>query len=171
MPAVTSASTNASAHSGVCSDGFSTIPLPASSAGKHFHDGIATGKFHGVIIPTTPIGCRVVHAILLDSSEATTLAERGAALAGDEATHVDGFLHVAARLDEHLAGLARDELGELALAVGDDVGSAGDEVGARRDRAAGPLPLRLARRTDGAVDVRSGCRGERAEHLRRTGPG
>ncbi len=33
-----------------------TTPLPASSAGKIFHDGIATGKFHGVIIPTTPTG-------------------------------------------------------------------------------------------------------------------
>ena len=97
----------------MCSDGFSTIPLPASSAGKHFHDGMATGKFHGVIIPTTPIGCRVVQAILLDSSEATTSSQRGAALAGDEPTHVDGLLHVAACLDEHLAGLAGDELGEL----------------------------------------------------------
>ena len=45
-----------SAHHGASSDGFSTTPLPASRAGKIFHDGMATGKFHGVIIPTTPTG-------------------------------------------------------------------------------------------------------------------
>ena len=45
------------------------MPLPASSAGKHFHDGIATGKFHGVIIPTTPTGWRVVQPILFGISD------------------------------------------------------------------------------------------------------
>ena len=140
-----SASTNASAHAGACSDGLITMPLPASSAGKHFHDGIATGKFHGVIIPTTPTGWRVVHAILSGSSDGTRLAPRGAALAGDERGHVDRFLHVAARLDEHLAGLAADELGELAPCGRRArrrhaaMSSARAGIGTR-----GPRPLRLA---------------------------
>ncbi len=47
------------------------MPLPASSAGNVFHDGIATGKFHGVIIPTTPTGWRVVNAILFGISHGT----------------------------------------------------------------------------------------------------
>ena len=52
-----------SAVSGVSSAGFSTIVLPAASAGAIFHDAIASGKFHGVISPTTPIGSRNVIAI------------------------------------------------------------------------------------------------------------
>ncbi len=74
-----------SAHAGASSDGFITTPLPASRAGKIFQDGMATGKFHGVIIPTTPTGCRVVQAILSASSEGTRLPHRGPALPGDEA--------------------------------------------------------------------------------------
>ena len=169
MPAVTSASTNASAQSGVCSDGFSTIPLPASSAGKHFHDGMATGKFHGVIIPTTPTGCRVVHAILSDSSEATTLPSAARPWPATNATHVDRLLHVAACLDEHLAGLAATSSASSALRSAMTSAAPGDEVGPCGDRAAGPLALRLARCADRVVDVGSGCRGERAQHLRRTG--
>ncbi len=52
-------------------------PLPASapryfqhtSAGIIFHDGIAIGKFHGVIIPHTPIDCRTLIANLFGNSE------------------------------------------------------------------------------------------------------
>jgi hypothetical protein len=48
------------AHSGVSSAGFSTTVLPHTSAGAIFQIGIATGKFHGVIAPTTPSGWRIV---------------------------------------------------------------------------------------------------------------
>ncbi len=71
-PDSASTSMNASPQTGANSDGLMTMPLPARRAGKHFHDGMAMGKFHGVIIPTTPTGMRVVHAILLRSSEGTT---------------------------------------------------------------------------------------------------
>ena len=47
-----------SARSGVSSAGFSTTVLPQTSAGASFQAGIAIGKFHGVIAPTTPIGIR-----------------------------------------------------------------------------------------------------------------
>jgi hypothetical protein len=70
-PASVQAATNASQHAGACSDGLITTPLPASTAGKIFHDGIATGKFHGVIIPTTPTGWRVVQHSLSPNSEGT----------------------------------------------------------------------------------------------------
>ncbi len=49
-----------SAHSmivaGVCSAGFSTTQLPAASAGASFQQAISSGKFHGMIWPTTPSG-------------------------------------------------------------------------------------------------------------------
>ena len=41
---------------GVCSAGFSTTQLPAASAGASFHTAISSGKFHGMIWPTTPSG-------------------------------------------------------------------------------------------------------------------
>ena len=40
------------------SAGFSTTELPAASAGPSFHAAIISGKFHGTIAPTTPIGSR-----------------------------------------------------------------------------------------------------------------
>ena len=48
------------AHSGASDAGFSTTVLPATSAGASFHAGIAAGKFHGVMRPTTPSGLRRV---------------------------------------------------------------------------------------------------------------
>ena len=35
-----------------------TTVLPQTSAGMSFHEGIAIGKFHGVIKPQTPTGWR-----------------------------------------------------------------------------------------------------------------
>ena len=49
-----------SAVSGVCSAGLSTTQLPAASAGPSFHAAISSGKFHGMIWPTTPSGSRSV---------------------------------------------------------------------------------------------------------------
>ena len=51
---------NSSAVSGVSSAGLSTTVLPAASAGASFHAAIVSGKFHGVISPTTPSGSRKV---------------------------------------------------------------------------------------------------------------
>ena len=59
-PASCSASTSRTAHSGARSEGFSTTALPQMSAGAVFHVGIAMGKFHGVMSPTTPSGRRRV---------------------------------------------------------------------------------------------------------------
>jgi len=47
-----------SAESGVCSAGFSTTVQPAASAGAGFHAAMSSGKFHGMIWPTTPTGSR-----------------------------------------------------------------------------------------------------------------
>ncbi len=41
---------------GVCSAGLSTTALPPASAGASFHVAMSSGKFHGMICPTTPSG-------------------------------------------------------------------------------------------------------------------
>src|SRR5207248_3347532 len=56
-PAASPTRATASAVSGVCSAGLSTIVLPAASAGAALRAGIAAGKFQGVIPALTPIGC------------------------------------------------------------------------------------------------------------------
>ena len=43
---------------GVSVAGLKTTVLPATSAGAIFQDGIAIGKFHGVMTPMTPMGMR-----------------------------------------------------------------------------------------------------------------
>lgn len=48
--------TNSTPDSGVTSDGFSSTAQPAASAGGTSRPGIANGKFHGVITPTSGCG-------------------------------------------------------------------------------------------------------------------
>ncbi len=60
MPASSASSASRSDESGVSSAGFSTTVLPHASAGPSFHDAMLSGKFHGVISPTTPSGSRNV---------------------------------------------------------------------------------------------------------------
>jgi hypothetical protein len=60
MPASASSSPKRNAESGVCSAGLSTIVQPAASAGASFQAAIMSGKFHGMICPTTPTGWRSV---------------------------------------------------------------------------------------------------------------
>ena len=58
-PASMTSSPSRSALSGVCSAGFSTMVQPAASAGAIFHTAISSGKFQGMIWPTTPTGSRI----------------------------------------------------------------------------------------------------------------
>ena len=60
IPAASAIRSNSSAVSGVSSAGLSTTVLPAASAGASFQAAIVSGKFHGVISPTTPSGSRTV---------------------------------------------------------------------------------------------------------------
>ena len=48
-----------------------TQVLPQTIAGRSFHDEIAMGKFHGVIMPQTPMGWRTAMANLFGISEGT----------------------------------------------------------------------------------------------------
>ena len=54
MSSITSASLRID--HGVGLAGFSTVQLPAASAGAIFHAAISSGKLNGMICPTTPSG-------------------------------------------------------------------------------------------------------------------
>ncbi len=47
---------NSNVDNGVFSSGLTTTLLPAASAGAIFHSASSSGKFHGAIAPTTPMG-------------------------------------------------------------------------------------------------------------------
>ena len=51
--------------------GLNTTVLPQTSAGMIFHEGIAIGKFHGVMTAQTPSGWRTDIANLSRSSDGT----------------------------------------------------------------------------------------------------
>ncbi len=65
---MTSASTKAL--SGATSDGLSTTVQPAASAGATFSVIWLSGKFHGVMAPTTPTGSRTTSELPTRSSNA-----------------------------------------------------------------------------------------------------
>jgi hypothetical protein len=62
IPASAAISAKRRAVRGVSSAGFSTTVLPAANAGASFQEAIVSGKFQGVINPTTPTGSRTVKA-------------------------------------------------------------------------------------------------------------
>ncbi|MNV25692.1 hypothetical protein D3C71_1167970 [compost metagenome] len=56
-PASSTSSASRKAVKGVSSAGLSTTVQPAAKAGAIFHTAISSGKFHGMMAPTTPTGC------------------------------------------------------------------------------------------------------------------
>src|ERR1051325_6250485 len=68
-PASIKARTRLNVERGVSCAGLITQVLPHTIAGNNFHDGIAMGKFHGAIMPQTPIGVRTAMANLFGNSE------------------------------------------------------------------------------------------------------
>ncbi len=68
-PASDKVRTRLKVESGVSWAGLITQVLPHTMAGRIFHEGIAMGKFHGGIMPQTPMGARTAMANLLGSSE------------------------------------------------------------------------------------------------------
>jgi hypothetical protein len=53
--------------SGASSDGLRTTVLPASIAGATLVTSCCSGKFHGVIAPTTPIDSRTINEVAISS--------------------------------------------------------------------------------------------------------
>ena len=154
-----------SASSGVSSAGFRTTVFPQTSAGASFQAGIAIGKFHGVIAPTTPTGYPNGHLELVAELGRRRVAEHTPALAGHVDRHVDRLLDVPAGLREHLAHLSAHQLGQLLLLVLEQAREAEQDLAALRRRHEPPLLEGLLRRCDGTIDVfRAGAR-EAAERL------
>jgi hypothetical protein len=56
--------------------GLKTTVFPQTSAGASFHEGMAIGKFQGVIAPTTPIGIRTLMLNLSMSSDGVVWPKR-----------------------------------------------------------------------------------------------
>ena len=142
MPASSRILTKLSADSGVSVAGLNTTVLPQTSAGMIFHDGIAIGKFHGVMIAADAERLADRHRELVAQLGGHRLPVLAAAFAGHEERHVDRFLDVAARLVEDLAHLARHVAGERLLALGDAAARRGTES----RRAAAPARAASARR-------------------------
>src|SRR5688572_4388696 len=70
-PASSRTLTKLTADSGVSVAGLKTTVFPQTSAGAIFHDGIAIGKVHGVIVEATASGWRTDMANLSRSSDGT----------------------------------------------------------------------------------------------------
>ena len=145
--------TKLTADSGVSDAGLRTTVLPQTSAGMIFHDGIAIGKFHGVIRPQTPSGWRTDIANLSRSSDGTVCPDRRRPSPGHEERHVDRFLHVAARFVEDLAHLARHVARERLLALGEQLRGAEEQLRTPRRRHEAPGAIRARGGLDGAFDV------------------
>ena len=155
MPASSRILTKLTADSGVSVAGLNTTVLPQTSAGMIFHDGIAIGKFHGVMTAADAERLADRHRELVAQLGGHGLPVLAAPLARHEERHVDRFLHVAARLVENLAHLARHVAGERLLALGEELRGAKQHLGAPRRRARGASASTRARAASMALlDVR-----------------
>ncbi len=72
MPLRAMISASAQALPGTRSAGLNTTQLPYASAGAIFQAGIAIGKFHGVMMPMTPTGSRVISTPIPGRTEGTS---------------------------------------------------------------------------------------------------
>ena len=95
-PASVRACTRLKVESGVSCAGLMTQVLPQTIAGSSFHEEMAMGKFHGVIMPQTPMRLANGHGKFVGQLGGNGWAEHAAAFAGVVVGGVDGFLHVAA---------------------------------------------------------------------------
>ena len=152
--------------SGVSVAGLMTQVLPETSAGKSFQLGMAMGKFHGVMRPTTPTGMRTLMANLFCSSLRGGLAEETATFAGHVEGLVDGFLHVAAGFGQHLAHFAGHVAGVLLLALLEEDAGAEEDLSALGRGNEAPGGEGLLRGGDGQGNVFSVRRRERRRRRR-----
>ncbi len=111
---------------------------------------MAIGKFHGVMMPTTPTGSRVSSTSMPGARRGQFFARESQRLAGEEIEDLRGAQHLADRLGQRLALLARQELSELVLARDDLV----------RDLLQNVVALLDARARPGAGKG-GACRGDR----------
>ncbi len=85
---------------------------------------MAIGKFHGVMMPTTPTGSRVISTSTPGRTDGTISPARRRRFAGEELEDLAGAGRLADALGQGLAFLARQQLAELFLAREDLVADA-----------------------------------------------
>ena len=168
-PASVSARTRLKVESGVSCAGLMTQVLPQTIAGSSFHEGIAMGKFHGVIMPTTPERLAHRHGELVGQLGGRGGAEHAAAFAGHVVGRVDGFLHVAASFFENLAHFAGHVAGVFFLALDQHFGGAIDDFGAAGSGDQAPLVEGVFGGFDGGVHIGLARLLEDADHVARVG--
>ena len=114
-PPRSASAATASADSGVCSAGFSTIVQPAASAGAVFRVGIAAGKFQGVIPAVTPIGCLSTRMRRSALGAGIVSPYDALRLLAEPLVERGGVLDLGARLGERLALLGHEQAREIVL--------------------------------------------------------
>lgn len=108
-------------------DGFSTTVQPATSTGASFHTGMASGKFHSVMSPTTPIACRVVE-LRVRAVGRQRPAAGPSAETGGELDDLDRLDDLRVRLCLGLAVLLVDQQGQFGPVPLHQPGQAMDQV-------------------------------------------
>ena len=135
-PARSASSASASAENGVCDAGLTTTVQPAASAGPALRVIIAIGKFHGVMQPTTPIGCLMTTMRLSRACDGNGVAVDALGFLAEPFEERRGVGHFAARLGERLALLERHQPGEVLLVGHHQVEPAAQDGGALFRRSA-----------------------------------
>ena len=163
MPASAASAARRIAVSGDFSDGLRMNELPAASAGPIFHAAMISGKFHGTIAATTPIGSRVIRAscVVRRRRDFVVHLVDGLGVPGDAARRrrdvhgeavADRLAHVERLEQRQLVAVREDQLGEAlqhALAFARRLprpDAAARTRGARRPRRGRRPPGRSTRR-------------------------
>ena len=139
-PASSSSSATSIDADGTCSLGLSTNALPAASATGYIHIGTITGKLNGVMPAATPSGWRMRVRVDAAGDLGRHLALEQLADPAGELDDLEAALHLAARVVEHLAVLARDDAGEVVAVAVDQLAEAEQHRRAAADRGRRPTP-------------------------------
>ena len=144
-PASSASAATASAESGVCSAGFSTIVQPAASAGADLRVVIAAGKFHGVIPAVTPTGCFEHEDAPIGQRRRDRVAVDALGLLAEPLVERGRVRDLGARLGERLALLGHQQTREIVLVLEHQVGQPPQHTRTLLRGAAAPGGQRAAR--------------------------
>ena len=106
-------SVSATALAGVRFAGFHTTALPKASAGAIFQAGVATGKFHGLTMATTPTGSRRTSISIPGRTLSARSPCRAQRLGREVGEELARAVDLAAALGQRLALLARQQTSDL----------------------------------------------------------
>ena len=160
-PASSRISAKISAEIGDTSLGLSTIVQPAASAAATLQPTWFIGQFHGVISAHTPTGSRTTRVLLTTSSNACSRSTDSASRRCASPAAACAWRASADRR----AHLARDRLGQLALAALVDRDHAFEQRDALLARRHAEARERAARGGDGVVHVLRRAHRDRRERL------